>query len=259
MKFTLAWLKEHLDTSAPAEEIRDRLTMTGLEVELVEDKGKAFAPFRIARVISAEKHPNADRLRVCIVDPGDGSRIQVVCGAPNARTGMIGVFAPAGTHIPGTGIDLEKGVIRGVEFERHAPLGARTRHLRESRRHRRPAGGCAGRAAYATYAGLDDIVFDVAVTPNRPDALGVTGIARDLAAAGLGRADRAPGRGGARGPAPARSVSGSTSAIPNRSVLPSASGSSAGSGTVRRPTGCRSVSAPSASARSMRSSTSPIS
>ena len=96
MKFTLAWLKEHLDTSAPAEEIRDRLTMIGLEVELVEDTGKAFAPFRIARVISAEKHPNADRLRVCIVDPGDGSRIQVVCGAPNARTGMIGVFAPAG-------------------------------------------------------------------------------------------------------------------------------------------------------------------
>src|SRR5262245_43365447 len=100
MKFTLAWLKEHLETPAGADEIKERLTMSGLEVESLDDKGKAFAPFRIARVISAEKHPNADRLRICVVDPGDGSRIQVVCGAPNARTGLIGVFAPAGTHIP---------------------------------------------------------------------------------------------------------------------------------------------------------------
>ena len=115
MKFTLSWLKEHLDTIATADGIAERLTMIGLEVESVEDPSKAFAPFRIARVVSAEKHPNADRLRVCMVDPGDGTTVQVVCGAPNARTGMIGVFAPAGTHIPGTGAKLEKGVIRGVE------------------------------------------------------------------------------------------------------------------------------------------------
>ena len=147
MKFTLSWLKEHLDTIATADGIAERLTMIGLEVELVEDPSKAFAPFRIARVVSAEKHPNADRLRVCMVDPGDGTTVQVVCGAPNARTGMIGVFAPAGTYIPGTGAKLEKGVIRGVEFERHAPLRARARPLRRPRRHRRPAGRCAGRRA----------------------------------------------------------------------------------------------------------------
>src|SRR5690606_29264401 len=102
MKFTLSWLKEHLDTIATVDGIADRLTMIGLEVEAVEDLAKDFAPFRIARVLSAEKHPNADRLRVCVVDPGDGTKVQVVCGAPNARAGMTGVFAPAGTFIPGT-------------------------------------------------------------------------------------------------------------------------------------------------------------
>lgn len=187
MKFTLAWLKEHLDTSATAAEIAERLTMTGLEVEAVEDKGKEFAPFRIARVVSCEQHPNADRLRVCIVDPGDGSRVQVVCGARNARAGMIGVFAPAGTHIPGTGIDLEKGVIRGVASN---GMLLSERELGISEDHDGivdlPPDAPVGQP-YAAYAGLDDIVFDVAVTPNRPDALGVTGIARDLAAVELGR------------------------------------------------------------------------
>jgi len=115
MKITLSWLKQHLETEASLDDIVERLTMIGLEVEEVEDRAAAYAPFVIARVISAEKHPNADRLRVCMVDPGDGVAVQVVCGAPNARTGMVGVFAPAGTHIPGTGIDLQKGVIRGVE------------------------------------------------------------------------------------------------------------------------------------------------
>src|SRR5580692_2351987 len=113
MKFTLAWLKEHLDTEHTLGEITDKLTMIGLEVERVEDMGKQLAPFTIARVVEAKQHPNADRLRVCLVDTGTGDPIQVVCGAPNARTGMKGVFAPPGTHIPGTGIDLKAGTIRG--------------------------------------------------------------------------------------------------------------------------------------------------
>ena len=132
MKFTLSWLKEHLDTAATLDGIVDKLTMIGLEVELVHDPAEQYSAFRLARVLSAEKHPNADRLRVCVVDPGDGSKIQVVCGAPNARAGMTGVFAPAGTFIPGTGVQLEKGVIRGVEFERHAAVRARARRLRRS-------------------------------------------------------------------------------------------------------------------------------
>ncbi|MCB1496436.1 MAG: phenylalanine--tRNA ligase subunit beta [Bauldia sp.] len=188
MKFTLSWLKEHLDTIATVDGIADKLTMIGLEVEGVEDLTKDFAPFRIARVVSAEPHPNADRLRVCVVDPGDGSEVQVVCGAPNARAGMKGVFAPAGTRVPGTGVDLKKGVIRGVESNgmllSERELGLSDDHtgivdLPEDA----PVG-----TPYADYAGLDDPVFDVAITPNRPDALGVTGIARDLAAAGEGRA-----------------------------------------------------------------------
>src|SRR5712672_3030006 len=115
MKFTLSWLKEHLDTDEPLEALADKLTMIGLEVERVEDKGKALAPFTIARVISAEQHPNADRLRVCMVDTGTGDPVQVVCGAPNARAGMKGVFVPPGAPIPGQDITLAVGKIRGVE------------------------------------------------------------------------------------------------------------------------------------------------
>src|SRR5512132_4706558 len=115
MKFTLAWLKEHLDTDAPLAALADKLTMIGLEVERVDDKAKALAPFTIARVVEAKQHPNADRLRVCLVDTGSGDPVQVVCGAPNARAGMKGVFAPPGTHIPGTGLDLKIANVRGVE------------------------------------------------------------------------------------------------------------------------------------------------
>ena len=114
MKFTLSWLKEHLETDAPVAALADKLTMIGLEVEGVEDKGKLLAPFTIARVISAEQHPNADRLRVCMVDTGAGDPVQVVCGAPNARTGMTGVFVPPGTYVPGKKITLQVGTIRGV-------------------------------------------------------------------------------------------------------------------------------------------------
>src|SRR5260370_1292609 len=115
MKFTLSWLKEHLDTDMSVVALADKLTMIGLEVESVDDKAKLLAPFTIARVISAEQHPNADRLRVCMVDTGAGDPVQVVCGAPNARTGMKGVFVPPGAYIPGKNITLAIGKIRGVE------------------------------------------------------------------------------------------------------------------------------------------------
>src|ERR1700716_3819067 len=115
MKFTLSWLKQHLETDAALGTIVDTLTMIGLEVERVEDKGKALAPFTIAHVISAEQHPNADRLRVCMVDTGTGDPVQVVCGAPNARTGMRGVFVAPGAFIPGKNMTLAVGTIRGVE------------------------------------------------------------------------------------------------------------------------------------------------
>ncbi len=186
MKFTLSWLKDHLTTEASLDEIVETLTMIGLEVEEVENKAEQLAPFTIAHVISAEKHPNADRLRVCMVDTGDGKPIQVVCGAPNARTGMTGVFAPAGSHIPGTGVDLKPGVIRGVESN---GMLCSERELMLSDAHDGiidlPEDAPVG-TPFAAYAGLDDPVIDIAITPNRPDCLGVAGIARDLAAAGLG-------------------------------------------------------------------------
>ena len=114
MKFTLSWLKEHLETDATLDRIVDCLTMIGLEVEGVEDKAKEFSAFTVGSVISAQKHPNADKLRVCLVDVGSSAPVQVVCGAPNARAGMKGVFAPPGTHIPGTGIDLKIAAKVGV-------------------------------------------------------------------------------------------------------------------------------------------------
>lgn len=192
MKFTLSWLFDHLETAAPLDDILYALTDLGLEVEGVSDPAATLGAFRICRVIEAVPHPNADRLRLCRVatypgGPGTAMQeVQVVCGAPNARTGLVGVFAPVGTHVPGTGVDLKPGVIRGVESngmlcsEREmelsddhdgiidlpddAPLGAR----------------------FIDYRGLNDPMIHIKVTPNRPDALGVRGIARDLAARGLG-------------------------------------------------------------------------
>ncbi|MDA1101720.1 MAG: phenylalanine--tRNA ligase subunit beta [Proteobacteria bacterium] len=185
MKFTLSWLKDHLATDAALTEITDKLTAIGLELEAVADRAADLAPFTVAHVIEARQHPNADRLRVCLVDTGT-AQVQVVCGAPNARTGMKGVFAPSGTTIPGTGLLLKPSNIRGeasngmlcseremglsdehdgiIELAEDAPLGA----------------------PFARVAGLDDPVIDINVTPNRQDCLGVRGIARDLAAAGLG-------------------------------------------------------------------------
>ena len=115
MKFTLSWLKEHLETEAALDEIVETLTRIGLEVEHVDDPGARRSAFTIARLIEAKQHPNADRLRVCLVDTGAGAPVQVVCGAPNARTGMTSVFSPPGTYIPGKNITIGEGVIRGVE------------------------------------------------------------------------------------------------------------------------------------------------
>ncbi|MGY6248449.1 phenylalanine--tRNA ligase subunit beta [Bosea thiooxidans] len=187
MKFTISWLKEHLDTDASVAEIAETLTRIGLEVEAIEDRAAALSAFTIAYVIEAKQHPNADRLRVCMVDTGAGEPVQVVCGAPNARTGMKGVFSPPGSYIPGKKITLGKGVIRGVESNGMLVSEA---ELELSEDHdgiiELPADAPVGQP-YAVYAGLDDAVIDIAVTPNRADALGVAGIARDLAAAGLGK------------------------------------------------------------------------
>ena len=193
MKFTLSWLKEHLDTDEPLEKLADKLTMIGLEVENIDDKAKALAPFTIARVIEAKQHPNADRLRVCIVDTGSGDPVQVVCGAPNARTGMKGVFSPPGSWIPGKKITLGVGTIRGVE-SRGMLLSEAEIELSDDHDgiidlpDDAPVG-----ESYAKWAGLGDPVIEINLTPNRPDCTGVHGIARDLAAADMGKfVDPAP-------------------------------------------------------------------
>src|SRR5882757_8693908 len=187
MKFTLSWLKEHLDTDMSVVALADKLTMIGLEVESVDDKAKLLAPFTIARVISAEQHPNADRLRVCMVDTGAGDPVQVVCGAPNARAGMTGVFVPPGAYIPGKDITLSIGKIRGVESRGMLVSEA---ELKLSDDHDGiidlPADAPVG-TNYAQWAKLDDPVIEIKLTPNRPDCTGVHGVARDLAAADMGK------------------------------------------------------------------------
>src|SRR5215510_4059107 len=192
MKFTLSWLKEHLETDASASALADKLTMIGLEVEALDDKAKLLAPFTIARVISAAPHPNADRLRVCMVDTGAGEPVQVVCGAPNARTGMMSVFVPPGAYIPGKDITLSVGKIRGVESR---GMLVSEFELKLSDDHEGiidlPADAPVGKN-YAQWAKLDDPVIEIKLTPNRPDATGVHGIARDLAASGLGRLKTPP-------------------------------------------------------------------
>jgi phenylalanyl-tRNA synthetase beta chain len=187
MKFTLAWLKQHLDTDEPLDKLADKLTMIGLEVESLVDAAKALAPFSIARVISAEQHPNADRLRVCMVDTGSGEPVQVVCGAPNARAGMTSVFVPPGAYIPGKDITLGVGKIRGVESR---GMLVSEFELKISDDHDGiidlPADAPVGEN-YAKWAGLDDAVIEIKLTPNRPDCTGVNGVARDLAAADMGK------------------------------------------------------------------------
>ncbi|RYC09819.1 phenylalanine--tRNA ligase subunit beta [Ciceribacter ferrooxidans] len=186
MKFTLSWLKEHLETDATLDEICERLTAIGLEVEDVDDKA-AYKPFVIAKVLTAEKHPEADRLKVLMVDAGDGKPVQIVCGAPNARAGLVGALARPGTYVPGIDVTLAVGKIRGVES--HGMMCSE-KELNISDNHDGiidlPADAPVG-TSFAAYAGLDDPVVEINLTPNRPDCTSIFGIARDLAASGLGK------------------------------------------------------------------------
>mgnify|MGYP004500473583 CR=1 FL=1 len=186
MKFTLSWLKEHLETDASLNDILDALTRVGLEVEGVENPAEKLAGFRIARVLTAERHPQADKLQVLSVDTGEGAPLQVVCGAPNARAGLVGVLGLPGATVPANGMQLKVSAIRGVESNgmmcssRELDLGDDHDGIIELAEDA-PVG-----TAFSDFAGLDDPVIDVSITPNRQDAMGVRGIARDLAAAGLG-------------------------------------------------------------------------
>jgi len=186
MKFTLSWLKEHLETNATLDEIVIGLTRLGLEVEGVEDPAAKFAGFGIARILTAAPHPQADKLQVLTVDAGDGNPLQVVCGAPNARAGLVGVFGKPGAEVPSNGMVLRVAAIRGVESN---GMMCSTRELELGDDHdgiiELPAGAPVG-TAFADYAGLSDPVIDISVTPNRQDCMGVRGIARDLAAGGYG-------------------------------------------------------------------------
>lgn len=187
MKFSLSWLKEHLETDAGIDQIAETLTRIGLEVEAVDNPAARLTGFTVARVLAAAPHPQADKLQVLSVDRGDGRPLQVVCGAPNARAGLIGVFGAAGAVVPANGMELRVAAIRGVESNgmmcssRELELGDDHDGIIEL-----PADAPVG-AAFADYADLNDPVIEVAVTPNRQDCMGVRGIARDLAAAGLGR------------------------------------------------------------------------
>lgn len=185
MKFSFEWLKQHLDTDALPQEIADQLTAIGLEVEAVINPAAGLEPFRIAKVLTADKHPQADKLQVLTVDAGEGP-VQVVCGAPNARAGLVGVFGPPGAYVPGSDLTLKIAAIRGVESRgmmcssRELELGDDHSGIIEL-----PDDAPVGEM-FSRYAGLDDPIFDVNITPNRQDAMGVRGIARDLAAAGIG-------------------------------------------------------------------------
>ncbi|MEI2386178.1 phenylalanine--tRNA ligase subunit beta [Breoghania sp. JC706] len=187
MKFTLSWLKDHLETDASLDEIVETLTMIGLEVEEVIDPAAKLAPFHIAKVLDAKPHPNADRLKVLTVDAGSGEPLQIVCGAPNARAGLVGVLARPGDYVPGIDVTLSVGKIRDVES---FGMMCSERELELSDEHNGiidlPEDAPVG-ASYAAWAGLDDPVIDIAITPNRSDCLGVHGVARDLAATGLGK------------------------------------------------------------------------
>lgn len=187
MKFTLSWLRDHLDTTKSVDEICTALNSIGLEVESVEDPSKTLGNFRIARILTASQHPNADRLQVCQVNAGEGfENVQVVCGAPNARAGLVTIFAPVGTYVPGSDITLKAGKIRGEQSNgmmcstEELGLGAEQDGIMEL-----PEEAPIG-TAYVDFAKLNDPVIEIAITPNRGDALSIRNIARDLAAVGMG-------------------------------------------------------------------------
>ncbi len=186
MKFTLSWLKEHLATDASVGDIVERMTMTGLEVEAVDDAGEKLKAFTVARVVSAAKHPNADKLQVCQVETKDGIK-EIVCGASNARAGLVTVYAPIGAYIPGTGVTLEARPVRGVISNGMLCSGAELELDSDAEGIFELDNGLKVGAPLAEALHLNDPVIEIEVTPNRPDWLGVVGIARDLAAAGLGK------------------------------------------------------------------------
>ncbi|MET0408305.1 MAG: phenylalanine--tRNA ligase subunit beta [Hyphomicrobium sp.] len=189
MKFTLSWLKDHLETDKSVDELATTLSAIGLEVEGVEDPAKALGPFKIARIVEAKKHPNADKLQVVQVEIGKGQPLmEVVCGAPNARAGMVSVFAPLGTYIPGSKITLEKKPVRGVVSNGMMCSAAELELSEESEGILDLPAEWADKVGerYIDAAGLNDPIIEVKLTPNRPDCTGVRGIARDLAAAGMG-------------------------------------------------------------------------
>ena len=186
MKFTLSWLKNHLDTNADLEKITNKLTMIGLEVEKVINPADVLADFKVAEIVSAEKHPDADKLKVCSVNDGNKT-LQIVCGASNARAGIKVVLAPIGSYIPAGDFKIKKGNIRGVEscgmicsYEELGLDGDSSGIIELS--NDAPVG-----VSYVDYAKLDDPVIEIAITPNRGDCLGVRGIARDLSACGIGK------------------------------------------------------------------------
>ncbi|NKI99822.1 phenylalanine--tRNA ligase subunit beta [Novosphingobium sp. SG707] len=185
MKFSLSWLKAHLETEATVEQIAGKLNAIGLEVEGIEDPAEKLRGFRVARILTADRHPNADKLQVLSVDTGEGAPLQVVCGAPNARAGLVGVLGLPGAVVPANGMVLKVAAVRSVESNgmmcsmRELELGEGHDGIIEL-----PEDAPVG-TAFAEYHGADP-VFDISVTPNRPDCMGVYGIARDLAAAGLG-------------------------------------------------------------------------
>lgn len=191
MKFTLSWLKEHLATDASIDAIVETMTMTGLEVEGVENAGEKLAPFTVARIISAAKHPNADKLQVCQVETKLGT-LEIVCGAPNARAGLVTAFAPIGTYIPGSGITLEPKPVRGVVSNGMLCSGAELELDTDADGIFELDPDLKVGTPLAEALGLNDPVIDIEVTPNRPDWLGVSGIARDLAAAGIGKQTTKP-------------------------------------------------------------------
>lgn len=197
MKFTLSWLKDHLETVSDLDAVAAKLTSLGLEVEGVEDPAKMLKGFVVGEVVACARHPDADRLQVTTVDTGT-EKLQVVCGAPNCRLGLKTVFAPSGSNIPGLGITLSKTKIRGQESngmlcsEKELCLSDESNGIIELPDHA-PVGGEAAKAL-----GLTDPVIEIALTPDRVDCGGVRGIARDLSAAGLGRlkpltAEKVPG------------------------------------------------------------------
>ncbi|MEO0671328.1 MAG: phenylalanine--tRNA ligase subunit beta [Pseudomonadota bacterium] len=195
MKFTLSWLKDHLETEASLEELERTLSSIGLEVESIVDPSVELGPFTVARIVEAKQHPNADRLKLCQVEVAPGApTVEVVCGAPNAKAGLVGVFAPLGSYIPGTGITLEERPVRGV-VSNGMMLSERELNLSEDHdgiiELQSSLADQVGKP-YIAVAGLDDPVIEVGITPNRPDCTGVRGIARDLAAAGLGTLKPAP-------------------------------------------------------------------